>query len=175
MPVIRRVKKSQVSTAPAKGRAIQKQTSKPAPKRTARGSAKVTTVAKPSTSKPKSERQVDPVTGFGVGTDSDIMIKEAMRGGNTRPEVVERIKERLPKETASGSEKPVSNVFASVLKKKLDQGYYIESSWKLCPPTPASKRKMTMAKKASESDGENVTHIASKKRVTTRAGRKKVA
>jgi hypothetical protein len=188
MPVIRRVKKSQVSSkngpstkstttssaktraasATAKGRAIQKKTSeKTTPKRTARGSAKVTTISKPTSTKKTAERQIDPTTGFGVGTDSDVMIKEAMKGGSTRPEVIARIRAKLPKETASGSTKPVANVFASVLKKKLDQGYYIESNWVLRPPTPQSKAKATRARNASKTaEGDNVTPIKKTSKVT---------
>jgi len=184
MPVIRRVKKSQVSSTktatpvktktPAVGRATQKKTAssaKSAPRKSTRGSAKVTTVAKPTAStKAVRDRQVDPVTGFGVGTDSDVMIKEAMKGGNTRPEVIGRVKDKLPKKTESGSDKPVANVFASVLKKKLDQGFYIESSWVLRPPTAASKRKATMARKAAE--GDNVTSITTPtKKTATRKRR----
>lgn len=187
MPLVRRIKKSQVSTknkpatkttasAPAKGRAVaKKSTGGSAPKKAVRGSAKVTTVAKPtSATKKVRERQVDPVTGFGVGTDSDVMIKEALKGGNTRPEVIKRIKEKLPATTDSGSTKPVANVFASVLKKRLDEGWFIESSWVLRPPTPQSKAKATRAKNAAAAKkGDNVTSIT-KNRVKTSSARKRV-
>ncbi|GAA2555291.1 hypothetical protein GCM10010423_65650 [Streptomyces levis] len=165
MPVIRRKKTAQVTTG-AKGRAVAKKGTTTAPKKAARGSAKVTTVAKPTSSSAKKtrERQVDPVTGFGIGTDADVMIKEAMKGGNTRPEIIARIKGKLPKTTSNGTEKPVANVFASVLKKKTDEGWIVESSWVLRPPTSQSKAKSTKS-------SDNVTPISkntARKRVTPR-------
>lgn len=105
---------------------------------------KVKEVAKP-TAAPKTgpNRVVDDTTGFAIGTDSHLIAMELLKGGVDRAEIIERCAKKLPPTSNRGTPKPVANMVASVLGKMKDQGFTIESSWVLTPPTRASKAKAT--------------------------------
>ena len=113
-------------------------------KTTATKSRNVKTVAKPS-AVPKTgpNRVVDDLTGFAVGTDSQVIATELLKGGESRAEIIERCAKKLPPTSNRGTPKPVANMVASVLGKMRDQGYTIESTWVLAPPTRASKARAT--------------------------------
>lgn len=123
-------------TSSAKGKATT--TKKPTTSRS------VKTVAKPSaTPKTGPHRVVDDTTGFAIGTDSHLIAMELLQGGADRAEIIERCAKKLPPTSNRGTPKPVANMVASVLGKMKDQGFTIESSWVLTPPTRASKARAT--------------------------------
>jgi hypothetical protein len=109
-------------------------TKKSAAKKTAKG-------------KPGPKREMNKETGFSVGSDQDIIAMELLKGGSSRSEVAERAKKLLPATTKKGTAKPISNLVSAVFNKLVRQGYRVEESFKVLPPTPASKRKATMAAK----------------------------
>lgn len=126
------------STRSTKSTATTKKTA------TATKSRNVKTVAKPSAA-PKTgpNRVIDELTGFAVGTDSQVIATELLKGGADRSEIIERCAKKLPPTSNRGTPKPVANMVASVLGKMKDQGYTIESTWVLTPPTRASKARAT--------------------------------
>lgn len=109
-------------------------------------STKVKEVAKPKKTTATRVRDVDPVTGFTVGTDSHTIAMELMKGGVDRSDVIDRLRKKLPETSNRGTPKPVANIVASVIGKMKDGGFTIESTWVMNPPTRASKAKATREK-----------------------------
>ena len=131
---------------------VAEETPAPATKRTAskRTSRKpVVKVATPEPVKPKRskaikqdriQREVNPATGYVKGTDGDIIASELLAGGASRREIGDRIEKKINLITRNGTEKQVMNLIAGVLRRMQIEGYTVESSFKVLPPTPASKR-----------------------------------
>lgn len=91
-------------------------------------------------------REVNEETGFVKGSDQDKIASAFLKGGETRQEIIDRLRKNLDSTTRNGTEKPVSNLVSSVYNKMIRAGFRLESSYKLLPPTPASKRKAARAK-----------------------------
>lgn len=87
------------------------------------------------------EREVDPLTGFTIGTDQQIIADTLLEGGDSRADIIDKLRKKLSPTTRNGTEKPIANLMSSVFKKMALAGFQVESSFKLVPPTPASKRK----------------------------------
>lgn len=96
------------------------------------------------------EREVDPITGFTIGTDQQVIADALLEGADTRQDIIESLRSTLKSTTRNGTEKPIANLVSSVFNRLALAGFTLESHWKLLPPTTASKRKATrLANKAS--------------------------
>jgi hypothetical protein len=136
------VKKKRSSTAKKTGPPAKKKT-------TARKSP-----AKKSTTKKQSGRNLPRELnehGFVKGSDSEKVVEILLEGGQDRNDINEKIRKRLGGTTKNSTQRNVSSTVASILNKLRSQGYYVESSWKLCEPTPQSKAKATRAAKRAKS------------------------
>lgn len=97
-------------------------------------------VAPPAPLHEKKEREVNPVTGFTVGSDSDIIAEELIAGGESREEIARNIAERLDPVSRTGTPKPVANLMSGVIRRLRDRGYHVESSWIMVNPDMPKKR-----------------------------------
>lgn len=86
---------------------------------------------------------MDKLTNMSVGSDQYIIAYELMEGGSTRQEIVERLRTKIDPLTKSGTEKAIANLVSAVFNRLMKQGFLLEASYKVLPPTPASKRKAT--------------------------------
>lgn len=91
-------------------------------------------------------REVNEETGFVKGSDQDKIASAFLKGGETRQEIIDRLRKNLDSTTRNGTEKPVSNLVSSVYNKMIRAGFRLESQYRLLPPTPASKRKAARTK-----------------------------
>ena len=131
---------------------VKKTGPKSSPKKSpAKSSAKKSSPAKKTAAKKTTgkrggfHRELNPDTGFVVGTESQRIAEALIEGGESRAEIVARLEKELPKETRDGTPKQVTNMVSGVLNKMLARGYTIEQSFALAEPTPASKRAATRA------------------------------
>lgn len=103
----------------------------------------MTTTAPPQASepeaKPKPRRQKIPLTehGFRVGTDSAIIVDILVKGGLDRLDINERVAAAIKPTTSSGRKKNIPSLISGVLARLEARGYYIESQWRVVPPTEA--------------------------------------
>lgn len=140
-PTARKTAKTATKPVPAKTRATTRATkapAKPAPKtpvRRARAAA-----PKPVAAPVTMGRDLDELTGFIVGTDSHIVAKQLMEGGADRQDIIDTVRGQLDEETRNGTAKPVANVVAATIKKLLERGWTIESSFAMVPPAPRTTR-----------------------------------
>jgi hypothetical protein len=74
---------------------------------------------------------MNPKTGFVVGSESDIIATELIKGGDSRVAVIDRLKGILPAETRNGSPKPVANLVSGVMRRLKDEGFEEVSSFKV--------------------------------------------
>jgi hypothetical protein len=89
--------------------------------------------------------------GFLKGGDSSFIFAEMLKGGETRADVVTRIRETLPNmTTANGREKNIPSLMATLLQKAKRDGYAVKATWKLVPPTAASGSKKIAAASKSK-------------------------
>lgn len=91
------------------------------------------------------ERIIDPVTGFTMGSDQQIISDALMAGADTRQDIVESLRKKLSPVTRNGTEKPIANLVSSVFNNLALKGFTLDSHWQVLAPTPASKRKATRA------------------------------
>lgn len=105
-----------------------------APKKRGRPAKKATAKKKES-----APREFDEVTGFVIGTDQHVIAEALIEGAATRQDIIDELKETLDTETRNGTEKPVSNLVASVTAKLLDRGFTVEGSYALVPPAKKSR------------------------------------
>jgi len=117
------------STRPTKKTTAKKTTSR-----------NVKKVAKPASKRGGANREMDEVTGFAVGTDSQFIAEALMEGGETRQDIIDWLKDNLDGETRNGTEKPVANLLAGVYNKLLARGFTVESSFRLVPPANVKTR-----------------------------------
>lgn len=106
---------------------------------------KTTSVNKPAGKRGGMHRELNPDTGFVVGTDQDTIALALMEGGASRAEIVERLEKSIDTETRNGTPKQITNMTSGVLNKLIQRGYIVESNFQVLPPTPASKRAATRA------------------------------
>jgi hypothetical protein len=115
-------------------------------------SSKKGTTKKAASSKKTASKRTPPVreinkdTGFVVGSDQDVIAQAFLKGAETRQDIIDACRKKLDSETRNGTEKPVSNIVSSVFNKMLREGFRLESTYRLLPPTPASKRKAAAKK-----------------------------
>lgn len=89
--------------------------------------------------------------GFLKGSDSSFIVAEMLKGGETRADVVERVRETLPNmTTANGKPKNIPSLMATLLQKLLRDGYAIKATWKVVPPPAASSGKKVAAASKSK-------------------------
>lgn len=69
--------------------------------------------------------------GFGIGTEQFLAAIELLKGGETRSEVNDRVKELLPPVTQTGTPKQVTNLVSGVHNRMLARGFKIQGSYKL--------------------------------------------
>jgi hypothetical protein len=118
---------------------------KSVPKKSA--SKKTTKVQKPASKRGGVNREMDEVTGFATGTDSQYIAETLMEGGESRQEIIETLREELDTETRNGTEKPVANLVSGIVNKMLERGFTIESSYRLVPPVKGARGKRKGARK----------------------------
>lgn len=110
-------------------------------------------------------REMNPVTGFAIGTDQDIAALELLNGGS-RSEIVARVEKQVGTTTRTGKPKPANVLVSRVLGNLRDAGFRVEESVTVLPPTPASKRKATAAKNSVAK--KTTTKRATTKKATAR-------
>lgn len=134
--------------APAKTRAAKAAPAKPT-RATAKKSAPVakapvrrTRAAAPKPVAPPVAmgRDLDELTGFIVGTDSHIAAIQLQKGGKDRQDIIDTVRELLDPETRNGTVKPVANVVAATIKRLLERGWTIDSTFSMSPPAPRTTR-----------------------------------
>lgn len=101
------------------------------------------TAAKKVAAKPGPKRELNKVTGFSVGSDQDVIATALLEGGASRAEITEKVAKLLPAKTRTGTPKPITNLVSSVYNNLARRGYRTEESFKVLPPTPASKARAT--------------------------------
>lgn len=74
---------------------------------------------------------LDPVTGRAVGTLPDISVREAMAGGASKGEVLDRVVARWQAEHPDTSRAHIRSVFYSALSQARQHGF--SESWVLVP------------------------------------------
>lgn len=136
-------KTAKKTTSAKRGRPASKSTAKKAPAK------KTTNVKKPAKKKSSGRggfnREMNPVTGFVVGTDQDTIATALMEGGESRAAIAEELEGQMDLTTRNGTEKQITNMISGVLNKMKARGYIEESSFIVLPPTTASKRAATRA------------------------------
>jgi hypothetical protein len=157
-------RKTAKKTAPAK-----KSTAKKAPAT----KKSVKEVKKPAGKRGGFHREMNPDTGFVVGTDQDAIALALLEGGDSRAAIVESLENELDTETRNGTEKQITNMVSGVLNKMLANGFTVESSFVVVPPTAASKRAATRAAtKKSAPAKKTAAKKSSAKGRSTKKGRK---
>lgn len=134
-------KKSAAKVTPTRKTATSKTTKKTAAKKS----------AKKAVEKTSTPREMDKLTGFSVGSDQYVIAHELLKGGKSRSEITERVAKLLPSTTRTGTPKPITNLVSSVYNNLVRKGFRTEESFKVLEPTPASKRKATLAAKGAKS------------------------
>lgn len=81
--------------------------------------------------------KVSELIGVGIGTEQFLVAIELLKGGNTRNEINERLKELLPTHTQTGSLKQVTNLVSGVHNRMLDAGFQIKGTYQLVKPPTA--------------------------------------
>lgn len=160
-------------TQSKKGPAAKKTAAKaPAKKSAAKKSpAKVKDVKKPASKRGGFHREINEETGFVVGTDQDTIALALLEGGESRADVVESLYNTLETETRNGTEKQITNMVSGVLNKMLKAGYTVESSFRVVPPTAASKRAATRAANAAKPAAKKTPAKKAAAKKTTARGR----
>lgn len=97
-------------------------------------------VAPPAPLYEKKEREINPITGFTVGSDSDVIAEELIAGGESREDIARNIAERLDTVSRTGTPKPIANLMSGVIRRLKDRGYHVESSWIMVNPDMPKKR-----------------------------------
>jgi hypothetical protein len=156
-PVKRTARKSTAKAAakPAAKRTAAKKaaattttvTTAPAKRTTRKAAAKSAVPAKSNGNSNARPVRMAPVAtdpfNFLEGSDSSIAAHALVEGGASRAEINERVREELKKtnglKTRSGREKIVSTIVGNVFLKLVEQGYEVDSHWKLKPPPEVAK------------------------------------
>jgi hypothetical protein len=163
---------------PKKTTRVKAKTKTPAKKTAARkGPAKKTTsVKKPANKKTTGKgrggfhREMNPDTGFVVGTDQDAIATALMEGGESRAAIVQDLEKRLDLTTRNGTDKQITNMISGTLNKMKARGYIIESSFIVLPPTPASKRAATRAANAKPAAKKTTAKKTAAKKTSSKRG-----
>jgi hypothetical protein len=71
--------------------------------------------------------------GVGVGTEQFLAVIELLKGGETRAEINERVKDLLPATTQTGTPKQVTNLVSGVHNRMLARGFKVQGTFKLVP------------------------------------------
>lgn len=112
--------------------------------------------------------------GFVIGSDSAKIVELMLEGDTDRRSLNQKVLKELNRTTRNGKPLNVSSLMSNLLKRLQEKGYTVESTWKLVPPTPASKAAATRrAKKAAKSEGSEKAPVkAAKKKVGPKTRRK---
>lgn len=152
MKVKRVTKKIHRVAKPVAKKTASKRAAKSTPTRKTATSKKTTTkktATKKSVEAVSHPREMDKVTGFSIGSDQYVIAQELLKGGASRSEITERVAKLLPAKTRTGTPKPITNLVSSVYNNLVRKGFRTEESFKVLEPTPASKRKATLAAKGA--------------------------
>lgn len=82
--------------------------------------------------------------GYRQGSNSSKAIQEMLQGGSTRQEVADRIVEACGGVTRNGTPINGSGMMTNLIKELEDQGYTVETTWRLVRP----KRRRKVIRKA---------------------------
>lgn len=127
------------TTGPAKKKATKKAASAKAPKKTAAKGGNAT-----GRSLPRDLNE----HGFVKGSNSEKIVDAMLAGGESRQAIADDLRKKITGQ--NGQEVNTPALMSGLLHKLEAKGYKVESSWKLLPPTPASKAAATKrAKKAA--------------------------
>lgn len=94
---------------------------------------------------------INPETGFVTGSNSDKVASELLKGGKSRDEINERVEKKIGTTNSKGGNRKGSQIVGTVYHQMLRRGYRVEQSFKMLPPTPASKRAATQRAKKQAS------------------------
>lgn len=81
--------------------------------------------------------KVAEILGVGISTEQFLVAIELMKGGNTRNEINERVKELLPTHTQNGTPKQVTNLVSGVHNRMLEAGFVLKGTYQLLKPPVA--------------------------------------
>lgn len=76
-------------------------------------------------------KQLSEQLGFGIGTEQFLAAIELLKGGETRSEINDRVKELLPTHTVNGTPKQVTNLVSGVHNSMIRKGFRVSGSYKL--------------------------------------------
>lgn len=93
--------------------------------------------------------ELDEVTGTTIGSQAHVTATELMKGGASKAEVMERLKDLLPKTTRTGRDNPIPQKVHTMVSQLLKRGFTVESSWKLVPPGESTQNGRGKAKGSS--------------------------
>ena len=79
--------------------------------------------------------------GYKVGSDMAIIAEVMVAGGADRQDVSEKALKALPQQTTrSGTPKNISSLISAMLRRFQEEGYVVESHWRLVPPVAVQKK-----------------------------------
>lgn len=110
--------------------------------------------------------EVDPQTGMTIGSQSYAIAFELLEGGDSKREIIKRLRDLLPSETRSGGENPVAQKVHTVTRELLEKGFRIEQSYRLVPPPegqevkPKATGRPAKAKTAAKKPTKAVKKVA---------------
>lgn len=143
------------STGPAKKATPRKAAAKAAaPKKGQRGQKVAAPVAE------RNPREFDE-HGFVIGSDSSKIVALMLEGGEGRLDINAKIADAINAETRNGNPKNVSSLVSGLLSRLESEGYTVEQSWRLLPPSGSktvagsSKASGTKAKPAKSATGRS--------------------
>ena len=133
-----------------------------------------TTISKNRTRKVISEApKIDPLTGMTEGSQSLVVAQELMKGGESKHEVANRLREMLPAKSAQGNENPIDQKVYSVIKRLEAKGFTVETSFKLVPPVKGARAASRSIKKAAPARKTAAKKAPAKRSTTARKTVKK--
>lgn len=134
------------TTAAKKAAPVKKVASKAPVKKTVAKKAPAKKAAPNAGQKPWGEFDIH---GYRIGSDSQIIVTELLKGGKGRAEVTERIAKKLPTtKTRGGQEKNIPSLISGLLARLEEQGYKLDQSWVVVPPAPIARKMATAAEKS---------------------------
>lgn len=73
--------------------------------------------------------------GFRNGSDSATIVDIMVQGGLDRQDINDKVAAAINIQTRSGRTKNIPSLISGLLARLEQRGYYIESSWRLVPPS----------------------------------------
>jgi len=79
--------------------------------------------------------QLAELSGIPIETEGFLIMLELLRGGRDRQEINDRVRDKLPRTTSSGTPKPVPNLVSGIMKRLEGKGFTVKGDWKMVKPS----------------------------------------